>query len=65
MVRPNLRDLVCFSFATLTTAGFGDYSPVHPLARTLTTFEQIAGVLYAVILIARLAGFCSPTESER
>jgi hypothetical protein len=41
------------------------YIAVHPLARTLTVFEQLAGVLYVAILIARLAGSYSPSERER
>lgn len=61
----NLRELVYFSFTVLTTTGFGDYAPLHPLARSLVTFEQLAGVLYVAILIARLAGSYSPTEPER
>jgi hypothetical protein len=64
-VEPNLRDLVYFSFTVLTTAGFGDYTPVHAAARALAVFEQLAGVLYVAILIARLAGSYSPTETER
>jgi hypothetical protein len=52
----NLHDLLYFSFAVLTTAGFGDITPVHPVARGLTILEQIVGVLYVAILIARLSG---------
>jgi hypothetical protein len=63
--RANLRDLIYFSFTALTTTGFGDITPVHPIARTLTMFEQLAGVLYVAILIARLAGSYSPSERER
>jgi len=62
---PNLRDLVYFSFTVLTTTGFGDYTPVHPLARTLVTFEQLVGIMYVAILIARLAGSYSPPAPER
>lgn len=61
---PNLRDLIYFSFTALTTTGFGDITPVQPIARTLTMFEQLAGVLYVAILIARLAGSYSPSEGE-
>jgi hypothetical protein len=61
----NLRELVYFSFTVLTTTGFGDFTPVHPFARTLVLFEQLAGVLYVAILIARLAGSYSPPEGER
>jgi hypothetical protein len=64
-VEPNFRDFAYFSFTALTTTGFGDYTPLHPLARTLVIFEQLAGVLYVAILIARLAGSYSPEEPER
>ena len=43
-----------FSFVTLATLGYGDISPVHPVARSLATSEAITGQLYLAILIARL-----------
>lgn len=51
----NLFDLLYFSFAVLTTAGFGDIVPVAAEARGLTILEQVVGVLYVAILIARLS----------
>jgi len=58
----NQFDFLYFSFAVLTTAGFGDIVPVHPVARGLTMLEQIIGVLYVAILIARLSGMYSEAE---
>ena len=46
--------LVYFSFVTLTTVGYGDITPVYPVARTLATAEGLIGQLYPAILIARL-----------
>lgn len=43
-----------FSYITLTTTGFGEIVPLHPLARSLVQIEAIIGVLYPVILIGRL-----------
>jgi hypothetical protein len=43
-----------FSFVTLTTTGFGDITPVHPLARSFTLLGAIFGTLYPAILIGRL-----------
>lgn len=43
-----------FSFTTLSTLGFGDVLPVHPLARALATLEALIGMLYPTLLIARL-----------
>ncbi|MGH7164647.1 MAG: potassium channel family protein [Nitrospiraceae bacterium] len=48
--------LVYFSFTTLTTVGYGDINPVHPLARSLANLEGLVGQLFPVILIARLVG---------
>ena len=46
--------LVYFSFATLATVGYGDFAPVHVVARNLAVLEAITGQLYMVILISRL-----------
>jgi len=43
-----------FSFVTLTTVGYGDVLPVHPVARSLAILEAVTGPLYLAILIARL-----------
>jgi hypothetical protein len=43
-----------FSFTTLSTAGYGDITPVSNGARMLAVTEMIAGVLYVAVLIARL-----------
>ena len=43
-----------YSFVTLTTLGYGDIRPVHPLARSLAVLEALTGQLYLAILLARL-----------
>jgi hypothetical protein len=55
MVSPMAR-YVYFSFTTLTTLGFGDIVPVHPIARTLAVCEGLIGQLYPAVLIAGLLG---------
>jgi len=47
-------DLIYFSFVTLTTVGYGDITPVHPIARSLCNLEAIIGQLYPATLLARL-----------
>jgi voltage-gated potassium channel Kch len=47
---------VYFSFVTITTLGYGDISPVLPLARFLVYMEAIIGVFYMAILVASLIG---------
>jgi hypothetical protein len=46
--------LLYFSFSTLTTVGYGDVTPVHPLARSVANFESVIGQLYPATLLARL-----------
>ena len=46
--------LIYFSFATLTTTGYGDVAPIDPIARSLCNLEAIFGQLYPATLLARL-----------
>jgi hypothetical protein len=46
--------LLYYSFTTLTTVGFGDIVPVHPLVRGLSNLESVIGQLYPATLLARL-----------
>ena len=48
------RLMTYFSFITLTTTGYGDITPVHPVARTLSMLEALVGQLYPAITLARL-----------
>ena len=52
----NFATAVYFSFVTITTLGYGDISPVTPLARFLVFMEAIVGVFYMAILVASLIG---------
>lgn len=52
----NFATAVYFSFVTITTLGYGDISPVTPLARFLVYMEAIVGVFYMAILVASLIG---------
>jgi hypothetical protein len=45
---------IYFSFATLTTLGFGDITPTTVLARTLVWLEAVTGQMYLAVLVARL-----------
>lgn len=47
-------ELLYFSYVTLTTVGYGDLVPTHPITRNLAVFEAITGQLYIAILLARL-----------
>ena len=53
-------DAFYFSFSALTTAGFGDITPISRAARTRAVMETVTGTLYLAILISRLVGLYSP-----
>ena len=46
--------LLYFSFVTLTSVGFGDIVPVHPIAHSLANLEAIIGQLFPATFLARL-----------
>ena len=46
--------LFYLSFVTLTSTGYGDIIPVHPIARSLCNVESIVGQLYPATILARL-----------
>ena len=49
-----VSDWIYFSFVTLSTVGYGDITPVRPIARALAMGEAMTGQLYLAVLIARL-----------
>lgn len=49
-----LSRMIYFSFTTLTSVGYGDITPVFPLARSLANLEGLCGQLFPAILLARL-----------
>ena len=54
-----------YSFVTLTTVGYGDIMPVHPLARALAVLEALTGQLYLAILLARLVSLEIQSRRDR
>jgi Ion channel len=48
------NEIFYLSFVTLTSTGYGDIVPAHPLARSLCNIEGIVGQLYPATLLARL-----------
>src|SRR5262249_29875280 len=56
--------LVYFSFATLTTVGFGDVLPLHPVARSLAIAEALIGQLFPAVLIGALVGMAMQSRPK-
>jgi hypothetical protein len=51
---PHISAYVYFSFITLTTVGFGDFTPAANLGRMLAASEALLGQLYLVTVISLL-----------
>lgn len=49
-------ELLFLSCTTMTSTGLSDIMPVTPQARSLVMLQQIAGMLYLAIIVARLVG---------
>ena len=54
--RSGFQEALYYSYITLTTVGYGDISPVQPVARYLTFMQAITGQFYVAIVVASLIG---------
>jgi hypothetical protein len=46
--------MLYFSFVTLTSTGYGDILPLHPIVRSVANLEGVIGQLYPATLVAAL-----------
>jgi len=51
-----------FSFVTLTTVGYGDYTAANGLGRSLATIEALLGQIYLVTVVALIVGTMTRTR---
>ena len=58
-------DLLFLSFTNLTSVGLSDILPVLGHARSLVMIEQVAGVLYVALVVARLVGLTVARQANR
>ena len=58
-------ELLFLSFTTLTSVGLSDVIPVLPHARSVVMVEQVVGVLYVALVIARLVGLTNARSARR
>lgn len=47
---------IYFSLVSLTTVGFGDYTPVNIMSKMLSVMLSTTGILYPAVVIAKLVG---------
>lgn len=48
---------IYFSLVSLTTVGFGDYTPINIMSKMLSVFLSTTGILYPAVVIAKLVGY--------
>jgi len=65
VTRPNGSDFLFFSYATLTTTGFGNLVPGGQPGRMLAGMEMMAGQIVLVTLVAGVVLHWRPGESLR
>ena len=58
-------NLLFLSFTTLTSVGLSDVLPIGGHARSLVIVEQVAGVLYVALVVARLVGLTVARAANR
>jgi len=60
-----VQDWAYYSYVTLTTLGYGDITPVRPVARNLAITEALTGQLYLAVMLARLVAMEVITWQEK
>ena len=53
-----------FSFVTLTTLGFGDYTPATDAGRRIVVIEAVAGQVFIATTLARLVSLCRSRPAD-
>ncbi len=58
--RHGLPDFVYFSYITMATVGYGDFTPAPGLPRTMAVLDALVGQVFLVVLLARLVSLYRP-----
>jgi hypothetical protein len=64
-VKISFQDMLYFSFSTLTTAGYGDFTPATMVAKRASNIEACCGALYISVFIGRIIGIHTSTDKHR
>ena len=55
-IDPDISDYLYFSFATMTTVGYGDLAAATDLGRSVAITEALTGQIYLVTVVAVIVG---------
>ena len=58
-------DALWFSFATITTIGYGDFSVTSYITRTLAVILGIYGILVVAIITSVVVNFYNETKNKK
>ncbi|MEI8246856.1 MAG: potassium channel family protein [Lentisphaerota bacterium] len=64
-IMARFRDMLYFSFTTLTTLGYGDIVPRSELAKRLVCIEVVTGVLFVAVFIGRIIALFTSYQMQR
>jgi uncharacterized membrane protein len=62
---PSSADFLYFSFITLTTVGYGDYTAAGGLGRSLASIEALLGQIYLVTVVATIVSGMAQLRAQR
>lgn len=62
---PALFDYAYFSFVTMTSLGYGDFTPALAVGKGLVIVEVLLGSIFLVVLVARLVGTLGMERAPR
>ena len=55
-VHQGVSNFIYYTFVTLSTLGYGDITPLSPIARSMSIFFSVSGQLYMAMIVAVLVG---------
>jgi hypothetical protein len=61
--KEDISDFLYFSFATLTTVGYGDLAAATDLGRSVAITEALIGQIYLVTVVAVIVGSLSRSRA--
>jgi len=52
----HFHTMIYFTYVTMTSLGYGDISPTHPITQIFAVFTALSGTFYVAIVVATIVG---------